>query len=457
MAATMTLKHLQKTPSGRWQYRRRFPEAVKATIGKAVFKMTLRSNPGDDVALMREYPKIAAEFERLVKEAEAEQNGWADLPPREVARKVRQQAAAMVAQMPLYGDEGGPEDDRRMIIAEDLHRRGANPALLRAVMLPDEPLPPPTLQDARWLYLKERLNGGEGAENREAKVRLDRVFTRVEEALGERSNVSLLEMTREDARRVRDHMLGSEKLGGGTLSPASVKREIANLKAVVTFAIKEFDLEGKAFNRFAGLEIAGGSGLKARVADRDKRLPLPGPVIAAMNNRLKGTLALIWRLLDGTGCRLAEITGLRVEDVRADHLRIDWHDERRLKTGSSIRSVPLVGDAQKAAQEALRLAGEGTYLFARYARERGPDAASAALMKNLRLVTTDKRHTVHSLRHGMKDKLRQAGVDKTTQDYILGHAAVDVGDRFYGSDEARLKVAREAMLKVFALGTSRET
>jgi hypothetical protein len=68
-------------------------------------------------------------------------------------------------------------------------------------------------------------------------------------------------------------------------------------------------------------------------------------------------------------------------------------------------------------------------------------------MKSVRKFTLDHRHTVHSLRHNMKDKLRLAGVDKTVQDLILGHAAPSVGER-YGGAEGRLEVAYRAMKRV---------
>jgi integrase len=69
-------------------------------------------------------------------------------------------------------------------------------------------------------------------------------------------------------------------------------------------------------------------------------------------------LQRIWRTLRGTGCRLAEVTGLLVEDVKIDHgtpyLDLKFHPHRRLKNAGSVRRVPLVGDALDAAKEALR-------------------------------------------------------------------------------------------------------
>jgi integrase len=282
-------------------------------------------------------------------------------------------------------------------------------------------------------------------------LRLAKVTHRAEEA-GLPPSTPLVALEREHARKVRDLMLKTEKKGGGGLvAPASVKRDIALIKAVISHGILELGLSGKAHNPFEKLDIQGTETVEARIADRDKVDPLPPKVVAAMGSKLTGELRLIWRLLEGTGCRLAEVTGLRVSDVvvlssgaTPPHIKIRWHDVRRLKNLSSVRSVPLVGDALGAAQEALKLADGEAFLFPRYARVRGPDAASAVLMKHLRGFTKDKRHKVHSLRHGMKDRMRKAGVDKIAQDVVLGHAASNIGE-LYGGSEGLLAVALRAL------------
>jgi integrase len=78
-------------------------------------------------------------------------------------------------------------------------------------------------------------------------------------------------------------------------------------------------------------------------------------------------LGLIWRLLESTGCRGAEIVGLRGKDVVLDglypHINVAWHEDRRVKTKASIRSAPLVGDALVVAREALTLPEGEAMLF----------------------------------------------------------------------------------------------
>jgi len=422
---------------------------LNGELSKAPFKMTLQAQ--SEAELLREYPKVDAEYHRQVKAIAAKRVGLPGaLSPLEAWKAAVAKGNELVAGViGLDGDD----DARRDVLADSLYARGADPLLLKAILAPDSEAPERTLKDAVAIYLNEKLGGGEGSAHREARVRLERVFARVWSAMGDRADVPLVALTRQDAKDVVAYMLASEKYGGGSLSPASVKREIAQVKAVVAYAIKEFDLEGKAFNRFSGLEIAGTVGIAAEVASTGKRLPLPVKVITAMREKLSGELQHIWGLLEGTGCRLAEITGLRREDVTVDgdrpHIRVQWHEDRRVKTRSSIRSVPLVGDALEAAREALKLAEGRTALFPGYARERGADAASSILMKHLRTFTTDKRHTVHSLRHNMKDRLRKAGVEKILQDFILGHSAPGVGEGYARDGDGTLEATSKAMRLAF--------
>ncbi|MDA1287520.1 MAG: integrase, partial [Proteobacteria bacterium] len=86
-------------------------------------------------------------------------------------------------------------------------------------------------------------------------------------------------------------------------------------------------------------------------------------------------------------------------------------------------------------------------IFPAYAKPRGNDSASAMLMKRLRTVITDKKVTMHSLRHRMKDKLRNTGCPEHLSMAILGHSANTVAAN-YGSGYA-IDVMREALVKVW--------
>ena len=76
------------------------------------------------------------------------------------------------------------------------------------------------------------------------------------------------------------------------------------------------------------------------------------------------------------------------------------------------------------------------------------DAAPAMLMKRFRTIITDKKLTMHSLRHRMKDKLRNTGCPEAISTAILGHGSNTVAAN-YGSGYA-LDVMRDHMEKVWS-------
>ncbi|WP_287290304.1 tyrosine-type recombinase/integrase [Mesorhizobium sp.] len=131
---------------------------------------------------------------------------------------------------------------------------------------------------------------------------------------------------------------------------ATVDRYLNVVRAIIAHRIREFDLVGVK-NQFEKLDVAD----SGREPDKRKRLPFTAEQLAATRERVldraADDLKQIWRLLQGTGCRLSEITGLRVSDVMLEaqypHIDVEWHDERRVKTEVSRRKVPLIGDDEK--------------------------------------------------------------------------------------------------------------
>lgn len=464
----LVLKYVERTKAGSWLYRRRVPKEVSGVILKREFKKklgdtereALKAWPGVHAAVERE---IAAAQRRLTPEEQATSS---DRDAYEAALKQR---AALIAdgvaeeELVHEGDmlaDSFPQNDWSPVGVSPLDRHKVN--LLRLGPERYRP-PPPKFTDAHRLYIKEHMGGDalHSADSREVS-RVGRIVRQALEALGR--DPLLTSLTREDARKVRDCMLGREKSTGARVATQTVRRELNVLRAVVNFGAKEFDLPATFQNPFNGLPL-GAAAREGQVSDAERRDPIPPDIRREIDRRLqdraKLPLFLIWRLLENTGCRLAEVTGLRVEDVDISsdlpHIRLVPHEGRRLKNDASQRSVPLVGGALIAAKEALKLPrGDTGLLFSRYGRPRGSDAASAALMRHVRRVTSDPLITVHSLRHTMKDRLLVAGVSSQIQDMILGHARQGVGDRTYGGARAKLEVATDALKKALCVVPSGE-
>jgi integrase len=165
-------------------------------------------------------------------------------------------------------------------------------------------------------------------------------------------------------------------------------------------------------------------------------------LLLASKARINAELSAILELLVSTGARLNEIAGLEIADVQphrtageAAYVWIRPNRTRTLKSKSSKRKVPLVGPGHEAARDALENAAsqgrtEGP-LFPRYGKNGGGDTASAALMKYLRRVgITDRRKVVHSIRHSVKQALRNVGCPKDLRDAIQGHTTGDVAETY---------------------------
>jgi integrase len=273
---------------------------------------------------------------------------------------------------------------------------------------------------------------------RDLNVRLDRLRKDITAALGDAfyKEIDLAAIRRKDANALRDHMLGK-------MSANSVVRYLNILKAAVNYVIREEDIEAK--NPFAQLKVAGSG------ASKQDRLPLSQNDFEAAIPHFqdKPEVALLFWLLADSGARLGEIVGLEVQDIdlSAETIHLRPNEIRRLKTTSSERILPL----SKRAVRLLRphIAGKAPQdaIFPRYETNRGADRASAMMMKRLRKSISDPKKSMHSLRHRMKDELRNTGCPEDLSRVILGHATNSIAAN-YGSGYAISRM-REAMEKVW--------
>lgn len=449
----LVLKYARLTKAGTWQYRRRVPTAVREILKQGEFKRFLGNTQPE---ALKAYARADAEFLRLVAEGNRlRERASQALTPLEAHREAERRAREIAQEIVMIGGRALPASDTE---AADLLRDSrlsafpVDPETGEPVGVPEVerralnllvnggrlPRPAATIADAKRLYLQERIRGDI---NETAKTqRIERAMGHLAHAVAEDRPLSSL--TREDAREVRDHMLRDLEM-----NPATVRRYMNDIQAVISLGLTEFGL-GDAFNPFLRLRI------RLETVAREERLPIPDDTLKAIRGRLSGNagaeLWLIWRMIEGTGCRLGEVTGALVSDLMLDapipYLNLVHHRHRRLKNDASIRRVPLVGEALEAAKQAAAAAGGSPFLFGRYGRVRGADAASAALMKHVRAITNNAKVTVHSLRHTMEDRLIRARVDEFDRNLILGHTRGSMSER-YGGPDARLEAAAEGLRK----------
>lgn len=457
----LVLKHVVHTKAGTWHYRRRLPRDVTSLVGKGEFKRLLGETERE---ALRNYPKVHAEFERVVADARRQETTASPVSatPMELHRMAELRARELAAMTVHIGSREllGSHPDAVDVIRESYlskqNRAAEDEVETRAVAILSSggelSRPIPTIEDARKLYLKERVQGDI---NETAKMaRLNRAMEHLAGAsIGK--DRALTSLTREDARNVRDHLERDRNV-----KRATVRRYINDLTALVNLGMIEFGLRDAMSNPFQNLSIRGGDA--SSTAARDERKPIPEAMIGPIRERIEAhagdELWHIWRMVEGTGCRLGEVAGLLLSDVMVGaaipYINLIPHPHRRLKTAGSVRRVPLIGDALKAARDAVKAAGKGPALFPRYGRLRGADAASQILMKHVRTITDDPKIVVHSLRHRMEDRLTLAGVSEFDRNLILGHSSGGMSER-YGGPDARLEVAERGLRAALSVGRKR--
>lgn len=437
----LTLDYVTKTARGTWLYRRVVAADLRAYIGKREIKKVIGKNEAQAIKAYNAFhAKVEADLAKARRKTKATAEDQATVFEDYQAALARLREWGIDPTQPIYSEPNEPS--QRELLIEDMERRyGDNIPQAEAQVvqaLAGAKRPQPTFEDAKRLYVTEKVAGDHNEIPR--RQRADRVAGHIRAALGR--DPAIVSLTKADARAVRDHMLAD-----GGVSPVTVGRYLSDIKAIINYGIEHLEIEGAVnpFNKLTIKELE-----QRRTRGRDDRHPFTPEQLKDTRERIMGhpgvDLRLIWRLLEGTGCRLAEC-GLLVGDVVTEgpwpHLDLVFHDHRRLKGRTSVRKVPLVGDALAAAIEAKSGAVDG-YLFKKYATGRGADSASQILMKHIRTVIEDRKVTNHSLRHAMEDKLILAGVSEYDRNAILGHTNAGIGDR-YGSDQARLEATTKAM------------
>jgi integrase len=287
------------------------------------------------------------------------------------------------------------------------------------------------LSDALERYLSEHKRGQDQRFACDARRAIG-IVTRIV------GDLPLGEYTRDHARIVRDALSPKH-------STATVRRRLDSICAIFNLGKREFDLQN-CTNPFEKLAIPG-EGL-----DATKRLPFTHDELQTISRACREVNDDIRWLIGiqlATGSRLGEIVGLRREDVCLDHeiphIIIQPHEAlgRTLKTPGSTRVVPLLGIGLWAARRAMMAAWDTGWLFPRYASDKDIRATHASNTINKWLSETlGIPKTTHSLRHSMKDLLRDAGVAEEVSKVLLGHGSRSISDQYgQGFSLQRLKEA----------------
>jgi integrase len=240
------------------------------------------------------------------------------------------------------------------------------------------------------------------------------------------------EYTRQDAKLFVHHL---QFKGNKT---ATIRRRINSLSAIMNYAYSELDLDKR--NPFTRLFIQNeGADIFKRGTFTNEQLKW-GYDKALVSG---STVKLLMPLLGETGCRLAEIVGLRLEDIdlENDLIHIRPNSARRLKNKTSERVMPLVGYARTAMVQAMSQADD-EWLFPKYIKEGHCYATHASNALNKWLKKDFGGLTAHSLRHTFRDRLRAAECPMDMIDQIGGWRSVGGIGAGYGQGYSGVQVGR---------------
>jgi len=164
-------------------------------------------------------------------------------------------------------------------------------------------------------------------------------------------------------------------------------------------------------------------------------------------------LALFHRL------RLGEVAGLELADIGDEQGQTMLYiraGTRPLKTASAKRDLPLHAALIRLGfpafvAERRKHAKQGELLFAgerAYARDQWGRGLGDWFVRKVRALDLKGRKlTFHSLRHDFRDALREAEIERSLADYLMGHAQEGVGAA-YGAARPSLARLKEAIGKV---------
>ena len=208
---------------------------------------------------------------------------------------------------------------------------------------------------------------------------------------------------------------------------ATIRRKLNSICAILNYAYAELDIDKR--NPFSRLFIKGeGQDAHKRGTFTLDQLKQGYDHALSSGSQIK----LLMPLLGETGCRLAEVVGLELDDIdmTEEVIHIRPNSIRRLKTSNSTRTLPLVGYAKEAMLLALRQASYHC-LYPRYLKDGSCRAthASNALGKWLK---KDFGLTAHSLRHTFRDRLRASGCPLELIDQIGGWSSIGTIGSKYG-------------------------
>ena len=274
----------------------------------------------------------------------------------------------------------------------------------------------PLLSEALTTYLKLKGEGKDKIFVRSANRNIKYVI----ELLG---NLPIDEYSSKDAAKFRDFLLDRGLL------ISSVKRIFSSIRSIINLSITEEGIG--CINAFSKTYMPESNNVEIRKPIPIKDIKHIQLLCIEYDDDLRWLIAL----LSNTGMRLGEGVGLLKSDINLNsdipHISLIPHPWRRLKTKSSQRCIPLVGESLWACKRILEHNNDSIYAFPRYTspKECNTNSASATLNKWLKEKLIND-YVIHGFRHSFRDRLRAKECPSEIIDQLGGWSLRSVGEGY---------------------------
>ena len=423
--------------NGRPYFQRAVPADLRERVGKSKISIALKPENGHiAVQCQRLSERYAALFKAMRSDSSLTSN------------EVKKAATALLASFGLKPGDGNYEtpmprghegtfnaqahlEEFEYATELDFDRR--DPVATKAYEMLRKPMPV-LLTEAFAVYLDNHSQGHEAAFKQSQEQHWDKFVALT-------GDIALTSLTRDHAKAYRDHRLNTG------VKAATVKREINTLAAIVNKAFAELTINQK--NPFANLTIHKtdtNTSTEKQPYSREEITKLLSQARALNDERRRIVIVLAL-----TGARLAEIVGLRRQDVdlSGKSIRIVPHPSRSLKTPSSQRAIPLLPPAHAALKAQLSEHADD-FVFPTYGGKKDvkSNSTSAALNKWAKTIVSAPNRTMHSFRHALRDQLRAANCPDAVSKAIGGWSEGNDVSSSYGLGY-ELEVKREWLTKAY--------
>ena len=442
MKAIRRLDQYLRLRGDTWHYVRRVPKAVRHIDNRTLI---YRSLDTDSRKVARQRRDICADEDNQ-RWNEITPNRFQSSPKhasyRDASHRARSKGFSYEPMESLVSQNTVTDLLHRLIALEPLkdstqrkEERDAD-ALLGSVKTPSV-----TITEAMDLYLSEIVADELSSKSPEQIQNFSKIKRRaVTNFVNLNGDIDMRDITREHAHAVRKfwHERIHPKDGSKPMSGSSGNKDLGSLRKLYRRYFEHIGEEERE-NPFRNMRFKDKILTKVMPFKDDwVRSRILAPDVFDGLNR-QG--ALLCMALIETGCRPSELANIKPENIRLDaevpHIRIRPTKDRELKSGASVRDIPLVG----VALEAMRQAPNG---FPHY-RDRSY-LLSASLTKafKTRELFPTKQHRIYSFRHSFENRMLEAGLDFGLRCTLMGHR----NPRPEYGDGGSLAYRRDELLKI---------